>query len=123
MKADELQALFAGFVCDKMARAWRNRSLITQGWWLNIARTMLGAGAEEDAVWKRAAALYTACGEYTPANGVFQADILEPVAWKFIAYAAVGYTLHPPVKALSMYAYHNLYGSLPYRAASIKGTP
>jgi hypothetical protein len=103
--ADTIKAAFAGFTGEKMLRAWRNRSPVTCSYWTARARTLLGTDASLDAVWKLAAALYAACGEYVWTDGTFRADTLATVAWQGIAYRTAAYYRNLPEKALSRGAY------------------
>jgi hypothetical protein len=96
--AATLKAAFAGFTGDKMLRAWRNRSPVTCSYWTARARILLGTDASLDAVWKLAAALYAACGEYVWTDGTFRAETLAMVAWQGIACRVFDTTiasLHP----------------------------
>jgi len=60
IKAAALEAVLGDFRCQKMRRAWRNRSNCTHGGWTARARKLLGEDAGLEAVWRLAAALYAA---------------------------------------------------------------
>ena len=74
---------------------------MTCGCWTALARTLLGSTASLTDIWKLAAALYTACGEFASTDGSFRADNLAMVVWVWIAEYTAAYTLSPPEKALS----------------------
>jgi len=68
IKAIALEAALGDFHCDKMRRAWRTRSNVTHSKWTEHARVLLGEAAALDDVWKLAAALYAACGDFSEAG-------------------------------------------------------
>ena len=93
--ADELRAGLAGMVCDKMLRAWRNRSNVTRAKWEAAARRLL-----DDA--KHAGALYAACSDYcNPPDWTFEPDKWPAVFSRALAGRLPGCVKYPPEKAPS----------------------
>jgi len=95
MTATELQAAFAGFTCDKMLRAWRNRSPVTHDKWHARAALLRENGSH------LAAALYVACGELCNADGTFDAGEWPPAHWQYVAARLPDLLHNAPDKALS----------------------
>ncbi len=60
----------AGFFCNKMARAWRNRSPVTSAPWWNFAHQVSGDSSN-------AGACYAACSHFA-VDGIFTANDLTP---------------------------------------------
>ena len=81
-----------GFSCDKMARAWRNRSPVTSAPWWNFAHEM---GTID-----YAGCIYAACGELS-VDSIFTADSLTSEQLEKLAKIIVAYIRKPPEKALS----------------------
>ena len=89
--AAALKTAFAGFTCDKMGRAWRNRSNVTRWAWEDRAAN-LGNRA-------LASVLYAACGELCDQQ-------LDPAGWTAaywdtLAGLIEGFLAYKPDKALS----------------------
>jgi len=82
-----------GFRCDKMARAWRNRSPVGSSPWWNFSHEVAGNTGY-------AGCFYAACGELA-VDGVFTADSLTPEQLEKLAKIIVAYIRKPPEKALS----------------------
>ena len=80
------------YKCPRMARAWRNRSPVTQWEWVAHARGILGPEASLQAIWHFAACLYVACGpdDFDSAT----AD------WERIKVKVVEYLFNKPTKAM-----------------------
>ena len=93
--ANTLREALAGFSCEKMARAWRNRSNCTRWNW-EARAAKLGDR-------KLAGILYAACGElcdqrFDPADW--------PIAyWDSLAALVEGFRVYKPDKALSRREY------------------
>ena len=86
-------------VCgEHMQRHWRNRSPVTQSYWADYARRLLGAGSYSDEH-RLAAALYVACGNYS--HDCFWPETLCPAEWAAIASFTNAYYYGPPDKALT----------------------
>ncbi len=81
-----------GFFCDKMQRAWRNRSPVTSSPWWNFAHEMGNTDY--------AGCIYAACGELS-VDGVFTADSLTSEQLEKLAKIIVAYIRKAPDKALS----------------------
>jgi hypothetical protein len=95
----EMQAVLGGIRCDKMTRAWRNRSNVTRWKWEAAARDLLGDS-------KHAGALYVACGELcNPPDWTFDGATWPPEFWENLARRLPGFVNHPPEKALSRWQY------------------
>lgn len=56
-----IKEVLKDYKCPRMARAWRNRSLVTRLQWVGFARKIL-INADSQELWKYAACLYIACG-------------------------------------------------------------
>jgi len=82
-----------GFTCDKMARAWRNRSPVTSSPWWNFSHEVAGNT-------DYAGCFYAACGEFA-VDGIFTADSLTSEQLAKLAKIIVAYIRKPPEKALS----------------------
>ena len=89
-----LQYAFEEFTCDKMDRAWRNRSPITMSHWQKLSISCYG---DEN----RASALYVACGHFCRKDGVFSATSLTPENWASIVELTDRYYQVLPEKGLS----------------------
>ena len=82
-----------GFSCDKMTRAWRNRSPVTSAPWWNFSHVVAGNT-------DYAGCFYAACGELAK-DGVFTADSLTSEQLERLAKIIVAYIRKAPEKALS----------------------
>jgi hypothetical protein len=82
-----------GFSCDKMTRAWRNRSPVPSAPWWNFAHEVAGNT-------DYAGCLYAACGELA-VDRVFTADSLTSEQLEKLAKIIVAYIRKAPEKALS----------------------
>ena len=102
--ATTLQAAFAGFTCERMTRAWRNRSNVTQGHWSEKARTLRGPTATLGEVAELAAVLYVACSELCGTDRLDPAA-WRPVFWKVLARRVPRYLVSLPTEALQRGAY------------------
>ena len=100
IKAAALEAALGDFRCDRMRRAWRSRSPVTNGDWTKPARKLLGNDAGLDDVGKLAAALYAAASDFSR-NGNFHPAALEPHTWKQLSGRLRTYRAELPDKALS----------------------
>jgi hypothetical protein len=87
----------AGFTCDKMVRAWRNRSPVTASGWHRLAIALTGDSAN-------AGPLYAACGEFATAD-TFNAAALTTDQWSQLAKCLAGFMVNPPEEALCRYHY------------------
>jgi hypothetical protein len=90
--AATLQAAFADFRCDRMQRAWRNRSNVTRWAWQDRA-----AKAGDRTL---APLLYAACGELSP-FGLFEPESWPAAHWATVAGRLPALLDYPPDKALS----------------------
>jgi len=95
----------AGFHCEKMSRAWRNRSPVTASGWHRLALALTGNS-------DHAGPLYAACGEFATA-GSFDAAALTPEQWQKLAKCFGGYIDNPPEKALCRYHYEQRRQAIP----------
>ena len=86
-----------GFHCEKMQRAWRNRSPVTASGWHRLALALTGNS-------DHAGPLYAACGEVSTA-GTFIAAALTVDQWEQLAKCLAGFMVNPPDKALSRYGF------------------
>ncbi len=86
-----------GFHCEKMQRAWRNRSPVTASGWHRLALALTGNS-------DHAGPLYAACGEFSTA-GTFIAAELTVDQWEQLAKCLAGYMVCLPDKALTRYGY------------------
>ena len=110
--ADALRAALGSFTFDKMGRAWRNRSPVSQSRWCDRARAILPAAGPSECQ-QLAAALYCACGEHVWTDDSFRPDTLATAAWERIAQNTVAYALNLPEKALSRGQYDSRRSSTP----------
>ncbi len=88
-----------GFHCEKMQRAWRNRSPVTASGWHRLALALTGNS-------DHAGPLYAACSEVSTA-GTFIAAELTVDQWEQLAKCLASFILNPPDKALSRYGFEN----------------
>ena len=86
--------------CDKMRRAWRSRSPVTQSKWAEAAALLLPESATDEEKSKLAAALYAAASDFSP-GGKFRPAALNLQEWKQLAKRAREYLADLPEKALS----------------------
>ena len=100
IKAAALEAALGDFRCDRMRRAWRSRSPVTNGDWTKPARKLLGNDAGLDNVGKLAAALYAAASDFSP-GGKFRGAELTPHTWKQLSGRLRTYRAELPEKGLS----------------------
>jgi len=100
IKAVALEAALGDFHCDRMRRAWRSRSPVTNGNWSKPARKLLGKDAGLDDVGKLAAALYAAASDFSP-GGLFTPTTWPPHTWKQLSGRLRTYRAELPEKALS----------------------
>jgi len=100
INAAALEATLGDFRCDRMRRAWRNRSPVTNGDWSKPARNLLGKDAGLEAIGRLAAALYAAASEFSP-GGKFRGTELTPHEWKRLSGRLRAYRAELPEKALS----------------------
>ncbi len=85
----------AGFTCDKMQRAWRNRSPVTSARWWNAAQELTGNS-------DHAGTIYAACGHFVGDTGIFDAGLLTDEDLEKLSKIIAGYVRKPPEKALSV---------------------
>jgi len=100
IKGTSLEAALGDFRCDKMGRAWRSRSPVTQSNWATRARKLLGTASEQSAETPLAAALYAAASDFSK-SGDFCPVAWEPHTWKLFSGRLRTYRAKPPEKALS----------------------
>jgi len=100
INAAALEAALGDFRCDRMRRAWRNRSPVTNGDWSKPARNLVGKDAGLEAVGRLAAALYAAASEFSP-GGKFRGTELTPHEWRQLSGRLRAYRAELPEKALS----------------------
>jgi hypothetical protein len=98
--AAALQAALGGFCCEKMLRAWRNRSPVTQSYWAARAGVLLPAASLPDRG-ELAAALYVACGELCGPPGTFAPAAWPMDEWQRLAALLPGIVKYRPEKLLS----------------------
>ncbi len=100
INAAALEAALGDLRCDRMRRAWRNRSPVTNGDWSKPARNLLRKDAGLEAIGRLAAALYAAASEFSP-GGKFRGTELTPHEWKRLSGRLRAYRAELPEKALS----------------------
>jgi hypothetical protein len=100
--AAALQAAMGDFRCEKMLRAWRNRSPVTQAAWLTRASALLTqTPASPNDRGELAAALYVACGELCGPPGTFAPAAWPMDEWQRLAALLPGIVKYRPEKLLS----------------------
>lgn len=101
--SSRLQTELGNVTCDKMRRAWRNRSNITQWQWVAYARKLQGTDANLPRIWKIAACLYVACGWYAGRSGseVFNSSNIPTRGWELIGLLAEDFYHNLPDYALT----------------------
>lgn len=97
LTADAVKAALTGFNDQRMCRAWRNRSPVTQGRYRRLAAALGDS--------QLAPALYVACGQFADNSGTFDAAALLDNAWPIIASLTERYSSYLPDKALSRWQY------------------
>jgi hypothetical protein len=100
IKGTSLEAALGDFRCDKMRRAWRSRSPVTQSNWAGRARKLLGVNSDQAAETPLAAAMYAAASDYSE-RGTFDPAGWAPHTWKLLAGRLRTYHANRPEKALS----------------------
>ena len=104
IKGTSLEAALGDFRCERMGRAWRNRSPVTGGDWAGRAHKLLGPAADLSAVSQLARALYAAASDYSE-RGTFAPAAWEPHTWKMLSGRLRTYRKALPDKALSRWEY------------------
>jgi len=107
-----LQAVLGGVKCPRMARAWRNRSNVTQCDWAHRCRELF-CGRETlgeislGELHVKAAAVYAACSYYAERGGgnEFDGRTVPPRGWELIATLAEDFLIVPPDRALGRWAW------------------
>lgn len=102
LTADALQAVLRDYSCQRMFRAWRNRSPVTHSQWYRLASSLLShTAASAQDCYDLAAALYCACGQVCDNGGMFEGFDQLPDTWPIIAELTQRHIKHRPEKALS----------------------
>lgn len=107
-----LQAILGGVKCPRMARAWRNRSPVTQCDWARRCRELFCGGETLGEIslgelHAKAACVYAACGWYCYRAGTdtFDGTMVMARGWELIATLAEDFLIMPPDQALGRYAW------------------
>lgn len=103
-----LQAVLGGIKCPHIARAWRNRSIVTQCRWATLCRELFCGGATLGEIslselHVKAACVYAACSYYAEraGNRNFDGCTIPTRGWELIATLAEDFLIIPPDRALS----------------------
>jgi len=101
-----LQATLSGIKCPHIARAWRNRSNVTQCDWARLCRNIFGVLPIVE-LHQRTACIYAACGWYAHRAGsdTFDGAIVPAKGWELIAILIEDFLIDPPDQALSRFAW------------------
>ncbi len=112
-----LQAVLGGVKCPRMARAWRNRSPVTQCYWARRCRELFCGGETLGEIslselHVKAAAVYAACSFYAcrcyaerKGGNEFDGSTVPPRGWELIATLAEDFLIVPPDRALGRWAW------------------
>lgn len=110
--ADALRRVLQGFSDERMRRAWRNRSPVTQSTWTNRVLDLHTSLSLRQCA-ELAAALYCACGEHLADDRRFRGASLTAADWEALARQTAAYAVNPPEKALNRWAYEVRIGRIP----------
>lgn len=96
-----LQAVLGGVTCPRMARAWRNRSPVTQCDWARHCLELFD-NITLDELPVKAAAVYAACSYYAEraGNSEFDGGTVPPRDWELIVTLTDDFLSVPPDRAL-----------------------
>lgn len=111
MNPATLQAVLGGVKCPRMARAWRNRSPVTQCHWARLCRELFGELPLGE-LHVKAAAVYAACSYYAcrtyaerEGGNEFDSCTVPSRGWELIATLAEDFLIVPPDRALGRAAW------------------
>lgn len=97
--ANDLKIVLTGITCDKMLRAWRNRSNVTRWKWEAAAGVLFG-------IRRHGGSLYAACAELTDTPWVFDGATFR--YWDALAAKLPAMIEFPTEQALSRGEYDRL---------------